>query len=172
MAGKPRPGPPSLSSHSRQHEDPDVRGQKRIPDKGQGKLDPEMGGRQYRKSHFQAQPNAHERHPQEISAHEPPRELSDRTGQDRQNRPTGLPIQDQRSRIAGLPWVQRINELGEEMWANADKRETDLTRLLGTSAFAAKAFKFLIATGELMQFRHLNESPSDTLGEALGEDDR
>lgn len=50
----------------------------------------------------------------------------------------------------------RFNELREEMWEG--KRETDLTRLLGTPALAAKVSKFFLATGELSQFRHLNES--------------
>ena len=40
------------------------------------------------------------------------------------------------------------------MWAGTGKYETDLTRLLGT---AAKVSKFLLATNELMQFRHLNK---------------
>lgn len=57
------------------------------------------------------------------------------------------------------------------MWAGAGKRETDLTRLLGTPALAAKASKFLLATGELLQFRHLNETQiAEDTGEALGED--
>lgn len=64
-----------------------------------------------------------------------------------------------------------FNELREERWANAGKRETDLTRLLGTPALAAKASKFLLATGELLQFRHFNEPQADeNAGEAPGED--
>lgn len=43
------------------------------------------------------------------------------------------------------------------------KCETDLTRLLGRPALAAK----VLATGELMQFRHLNETQGDeNAGEA------
>ena len=54
----------------------------------------------------------------------------------------------------------------------AGKQEKTRTRLLGTPAFAAKASKFLLATGELMQFRHLNEPRGDNnSGEALGDDD-
>ena len=50
-------------------------------------------------------------------------------------------------------------------------RETDLTRRLGTPAHAAKVSKFLLATGELMQFRHLNEPQTiDEEEEALGGD--
>ena len=65
-----------------------------------------------------------------------------------------------------------FNDLREDMWA-AGRRETDLTKLLDTPALATKASKFLLATGELLQFRHLNEpSEGDTnSGEALGEDD-
>ena len=65
-----------------------------------------------------------------------------------------------------------FNELREEMWEG--KRETDLTRLLGTPVLVAKVSKFLLATGELMQFKHLNETQADIdsvdSGEALGED--
>ena len=62
-----------------------------------------------------------------------------------------------------------FNELRKEMWAG--KRETDLIRLLNTSALAAKVSKFLLATSELMQFRHLNETQAEnTTGEAQGED--
>ena len=57
-------------------------------------------------------------------------------------------------------------------------RETDLTKLLDTRALAAKASKFLLATGELLQFRHLtktlaSESDEDNVNledEALVED--
>lgn len=40
-------------------------------------------------------------------------------------------------------------ELREEMWVGG-KRETDLTRLLGTPALAARVLKFFLATGELL----------------------
>ena len=64
-----------------------------------------------------------------------------------------------------------FTELREEMWAGAGKRDTDLTRLLGTPAQVAKVSKFLMATGELMQFRHLTEpQASDEEEEALGGD--
>ena len=64
-----------------------------------------------------------------------------------------------------------FTEIREEMWAGAGKRETDLTRLLGTPAHAAKVSKFLLATGELMQFRHLNKPLAiDKEEEALGGD--
>lgn len=59
------------------------------------------------------------------------------------------------------------------MWKE-DRRETDLIRLLGTFALAAKVSKFLLAIDELMQFRHFNESPTDVDNdskEALGEND-
>ena len=49
-----------------------------------------------------------------------------------------------------------FNELREEIWEG--KRETDLTRLLGTPSLTAKESKFLLATGELSQFRHLSET--------------
>lgn len=67
-----------------------------------------------------------------------------------------------------------FNELREK-WAG--KRETDLTKLLGTPALAAKVSKFLLATGELLQLRHLNEAEAseaddiDSDREALVEDD-
>ena len=64
-----------------------------------------------------------------------------------------------------------FNELREEMWAGAGKRETNLTRLLGTPTLAAKASKVLLATGELMQFRHLNVTQvTENTGEALEDD--
>lgn len=59
-----------------------------------------------------------------------------------------------------------FNELREEMWSG--KRETDLTKLLDTPALAAKASKFLLATGELLQFRHLNEA-RDSRGDSDAE---
>ncbi len=42
----------------------------------------------------------------------------------------------------------RVTELREEMWSKG--RETDLSRLLGTPALAARVSKFLLATGELL----------------------
>lgn len=41
------------------------------------------------------------------------------------------------------------------MWSG--KRETDLIKLLNIPALAAKIFKFLLDTGELLQSKHLNE---------------
>ena len=61
------------------------------------------------------------------------------------------------------------------MWSG--KRETDLTKLLDTPALGAKPSRFLLATAELLQFRHRNEiraSESDDdvnlEGEALVKD--
>lgn len=48
-------------------------------------------------------------------------------------------------------------KLREEMWSKG--RETDLSKLiLGAPALAAKVSKFLIATGELYQYRYLTGS--------------
>ena len=64
-----------------------------------------------------------------------------------------------------------FTKLREEMRAGAGKRKTNLTRLLGTPAHAAKVSKFLLAIGELMQFRHLNKPLAiDKEEEALGGD--
>lgn len=49
-----------------------------------------------------------------------------------------------------------FNELTEEM--GAGKLETDLIKLLGTPAMATKVSKLLLATGDLLQLRHLNEA--------------
>lgn len=56
-----------------------------------------------------------------------------------------------------------FDELREEMWGGATLRH----------AFTAKVPKFLLATGELMQPGHFNETPAnvdDDEGQALGED--
>jgi hypothetical protein len=42
------------------------------------------------------------------------------------------------------------------MWA--DKRETNLMILLDIFELIVKVFKYLLATNELLQFRHLNET--------------
>ena len=47
-----------------------------------------------------------------------------------------------------------FNELREDMWSG--QWETDLTKLLGDPVLALRVSKFLLATGELLQFRHLN----------------
>lgn len=47
-----------------------------------------------------------------------------------------------------------FNELREDMWS--DKREMYLTKLLGNTVLALIVSKVLLATGELLQFRHLN----------------
>ena len=39
-----------------------------------------------------------------------------------------------------------------------DLNETDLKKLLGTPALAIKVAKFLLATGELYQFKYLSET--------------
>jgi hypothetical protein len=67
-----------------------------------------------------------------------------------------------------------FDDLREEMWTG--KRETDLLTLLDTPELAAKVSKYLLATGELLQFRHLNEAQAsddydvDPPREALMED--
>lgn len=61
-----------------------------------------------------------------------------------------------------------FNELKRKMWA--DKRETNLIEFLGTFALIAKVFEFLLTTGELMQFKHLNETQTKNAEEALKED--
>ena len=40
------------------------------------------------------------------------------------------------------------------MWSG--RRETDLTKLLEDPVLAPKVSKFFLATGELLQFKHLN----------------
>ncbi len=67
-----------------------------------------------------------------------------------------------------------FDELREKMWAG--KRETDLMTLLDTPELAIKVSKYLLATGELLQFRHLNEAQAsdddvEPPREALMEDD-
>ena len=62
-------------------------------------------------------------------------------------------------------------ELREEMWPKG--RETDLFRLLGTPTLAARVSKFLLATGELYQYRYLTEAKANDKvnpGEAEVED--
>ena len=57
------------------------------------------------------------------------------------------------------------------MWSEG--RETDLSRLLGTPALAAKVSKFLRATGKLYQYRYLTEAKANdevNPGEAEVED--
>lgn len=70
-----------------------------------------------------------------------------------------------------------FDERSERMWEG--RRETNLTRLLGTSEHAKKAAQFLIDTGQFPQFRHVkqasqeNDTASDgnvTMGEAEDED--
>lgn len=65
----------------------------------------------------------------------------------------------------------RFAELREEMWSKG--RETDLSRLLEDPALAARVSKFLIATGELYQYRYLTEAKANdevNHGEAEVED--
>ncbi len=62
-------------------------------------------------------------------------------------------------------------ELREEIWFEG--RETDLSRLLGTPALAARVSKFLLTTGEVYRFRYLTEAEANDevdLGEAEMED--
>jgi hypothetical protein len=47
-------------------------------------------------------------------------------------------------------------DVRKKMWA--DKRETNLTTLLNIFELTIKVFKYLLATSELLQFRHLNEA--------------
>lgn len=57
------------------------------------------------------------------------------------------------------------------MWSEG--RETDLSRLLGTPALAAKVSEYLLATGEMYQYRYLTEAEANdevNLGEAEVED--
>ena len=57
------------------------------------------------------------------------------------------------------------HELRVEMWAGM--RETDLTKL--SPALASEVSKVLLATGELLQFRHLNKADaSDTIDSCTG----
>ena len=67
-----------------------------------------------------------------------------------------------------------FNELREDIWSG--KRETDLTKLLGNPVVAPRVSKVLLATGELLQFKHLNSvadgvDVTDNVEAALGEDD-
>ena len=50
----------------------------------------------------------------------------------------------------------RFDELRKEMWTN--KREMNLTRMLNTFALIHRAFKFLLSTSELYQFRYLTKA--------------
>lgn len=54
------------------------------------------------------------------------------------------------------------------MWEEGE-RETDLIRLLGTLASAANGSKFLLATSELMQFRHFTETQANINNDDSGE---
>ncbi len=50
----------------------------------------------------------------------------------------------------------KFDDLRKRMWTN--KRETNLIILLNTFELIVKVFKYLLATNELLQFRHLNEA--------------
>ncbi len=50
----------------------------------------------------------------------------------------------------------KFDDLREKMWTN--KRETNLMTLLNTLELIVKVFRYLLATSELLQFRHLNEA--------------
>jgi hypothetical protein len=50
----------------------------------------------------------------------------------------------------------KFDDLRKKMWA--DKRETNLLTLLDILELIAKVSKYLLATSELLQFRHLNEA--------------
>jgi hypothetical protein len=49
----------------------------------------------------------------------------------------------------------KFDDFRKKMWTN--KRETNLLTLLNIFELIAKVFKYLLATNELLQFRHLNE---------------
>ncbi len=50
----------------------------------------------------------------------------------------------------------KFDDLRKKMWTN--KRETNLLTLLNIFELIAKIFKYLFATSELLQFRHLNKA--------------
>ena len=50
----------------------------------------------------------------------------------------------------------KFDEFREEMWTN--KREMNLTKMLNTFALIHRAFKFLLSTSELYQFRYLTKA--------------
>jgi hypothetical protein len=50
----------------------------------------------------------------------------------------------------------KFDDLRKKMWT--DKRETNLLTLLDIFELIVKVFKYLFATSELLQFRHLNEA--------------
>ena len=50
----------------------------------------------------------------------------------------------------------KFDELREEMWKN--KREMNLTKMLNTFALIYRAFKFLLSTNELYQFRYFTKA--------------
>jgi hypothetical protein len=50
----------------------------------------------------------------------------------------------------------KFDDLRKKMWAN--KRETNLLTFLDIFELISKVFKYLLATSELLQFRHLNEA--------------
>jgi hypothetical protein len=53
----------------------------------------------------------------------------------------------------------KFDDLREKMWTN--KRETNLLILLDIFELIVKIFKYLLATSELLQFRHLNEAQTN-----------
>jgi hypothetical protein len=53
----------------------------------------------------------------------------------------------------------KFDDLRKKMWAN--KRETNLLTLLDIFELIVKVFKYLLATSELLQFRHLNEAQTN-----------
>jgi hypothetical protein len=53
----------------------------------------------------------------------------------------------------------KFDELRKKMWTN--KRETNLMILLDIFELIVKVFKYLLATDELLQFRHLNEAQAN-----------
>ncbi len=53
----------------------------------------------------------------------------------------------------------KFDDLRKKMWTN--KRETNLMILLDTFELIVKIFKYLFATNELLQFRHLNKAQTN-----------
>jgi hypothetical protein len=53
----------------------------------------------------------------------------------------------------------KFDDLRKKMWTN--KRETDLIIFLNIFELIVKIFKYLLATSELLQFRHLNEAQTN-----------
>jgi hypothetical protein len=53
----------------------------------------------------------------------------------------------------------KFDDLRKKMWTN--KRETNLLTLLDIFELIAKISKYLLATNELLQFRHLNEAQTN-----------